>query len=698
MNHCATNDLGRFNRRHFLRAATAASTAFAVPWTVPASVFGGHAPSTRIHVGCIGAGNQTTVDLPAFLRNKDVQVVAICDVNRASHGYRDEQQYLGREPQQRFINDYYARETGIDPYQGCAAYSDFRELLACDDIDAVMLVVPDQWHAYMTVAACRAGKDIYCEKPLSLTVHDGQIMTQAVRQYERILQTGSQYRSSPEVRHGCELVLNGRIGQLKTIRTRIALNNKVGPGPGWEPAPVPDGFDYPMWLGPAPDAPYHPRPLPLPVPVHPRLLGGADHQFRSALQRHRPVGPRDEPERAGGDRAGVRRLSARGELVHHGREIEVHRAVCRRRRTDLRVGRAGVRVPVRGDRGLGRVRLRRVADAPRIAPGIPDRTAGNPLAAQRAAGAIEQLARLHHRPRAKLPQRGHDATGSDRAGRNRPPHGQFVPSRQHRAAAQPHAPLGSRSGGLSGRRAGQRDVTASSAHPLGNAGNIAAGRPETGRDWNPARVAGTVQVTCWCPLASGRSPHATNHPDSLPGIPVYREELNRATAPLTIRDPGIGHLFVRRFRRRSAARDPAGRLYRAVQRPRPDRVVRHGLGQSRRHRGVVRGGTRGQEGGRNSRSARHWTVEDGELVNDGDGPYLTTEREYGDIELLIDYRTVPKADSGIYLRGLLKFRSGTTPTRRSINIGAGLGVRRTVEQQPRRAGQGSPGAGRSAAG
>ncbi len=247
----------RLDRRSFLRTAAAASATVAAPWAVPASVFGANAPGNRITIGCIGAGNQTTVDLPAFLRNDDAQVVAICDVNRASHGYRDEKQYLGREPQQKMINDYYAEKKGAGQYKGCDAYADFREVITRDDIDAVMIVVPDQWHACMTVMACKAGKDIYCEKPLSLTVRDGQIMTQAVRKYKRILQTGSQYRSAPEARRACELVLNGRIGQLKTIKTIIALNNKVGPGPGWKPMPVPEGFDYQTWLGPAPQAPYH---------------------------------------------------------------------------------------------------------------------------------------------------------------------------------------------------------------------------------------------------------------------------------------------------------------------------------------------------------------------------------------------------------------------------------------------------------
>lgn len=245
-------------RRDFLRT-TAAVTAAAlgVPSLVPSSAFGANAPSNRLNIACIGAGNQTTVDLPAFLANDDVQMVAICDVNRASHGYRDEAQFLGREPQQKFINEHYARKKGLGQYQGCEAYSDFRDVLARKDVDAVLIVVPDHWHALVTVLAAKAGKDIYCEKPLSLTVRDGQRMIQAVRKYRRILQTGSQYRSSPTVRHACELVLNGRIGQLKSIRTYLALNNKVGPGPGWQPMPVPDGFDYDFWLGPAPLAPYH---------------------------------------------------------------------------------------------------------------------------------------------------------------------------------------------------------------------------------------------------------------------------------------------------------------------------------------------------------------------------------------------------------------------------------------------------------
>ena len=109
----------------------------------------------------------------------------------------------------------------------------------------------------MTIAAAKAGKDIYCEKPLSLTVEQGRAMVKAVQQYNRILQTGSQHRSGPSSRLACELVRNGRIGRLERITTTVPVNNAVDPGPGWKPMPVPEGFDYETWLGPAPLAPYH---------------------------------------------------------------------------------------------------------------------------------------------------------------------------------------------------------------------------------------------------------------------------------------------------------------------------------------------------------------------------------------------------------------------------------------------------------
>jgi len=250
-NPSATNP--RLSRRRFM---TAAGASLAVPYLVPRSVLGAAAPSNRIHVGMIGAGNQSRADLPGVMNHDDVQVLAVCDVNRGSHGYSRPEHFLGREPVRDKVDQYYAKKTGSDTYKGCAAVADFREVLGRDDIDAVVVTLPDHWHALATVMACRAGKDVYCQKPMSLTVDDGRQMVKAVRQHKRILQTGSQYRSNPVVRRVCELVRNGRIGQVKKA-TAIVNTSGPGPGPDWQPMPVPDGFDYNTWLGPAPEAPYH---------------------------------------------------------------------------------------------------------------------------------------------------------------------------------------------------------------------------------------------------------------------------------------------------------------------------------------------------------------------------------------------------------------------------------------------------------
>lgn len=248
----------RPTRRDFLRTtAAAASAAVSAPWVVPSSVLGANPPSNRINLGVIGCGNQSTVDLPNFLRNDDVQVVAVCDVNTASYGYQHESQYLGREPAKKQVEAFYAEKQASGTYKGCDAYNDFREVLSRGDVDAVAIITPDHWHGVMVSTAAAAGKDIWCQKPLSLTIRQGQEMIKAVRKHKVLLQTGSQFRSSPANRHASELVRNGRIGKLQRIQTFLAWNNFTGPGPGWQPMPVPPGFDYETWLGPAPSAPYH---------------------------------------------------------------------------------------------------------------------------------------------------------------------------------------------------------------------------------------------------------------------------------------------------------------------------------------------------------------------------------------------------------------------------------------------------------
>lgn len=253
------------SRRGLLRgAACAAAAAWGVPTIVPSSVLGAFAPSNRINVAFIGIGTQSGALLPAFLGHQDVQIVAVCDVNTASkgYGYRSGGGFAGgkhmggRKPGQQRVNAHYAEKTGSATYQGCDAYNDFRDVLARDDVDAVVLAVPDHWHSTMTVLAAEAGKDIYCEKPLSLTIADGRQMVDAVRKHKRVLQTGSMYRSRPFSRFACELVRNGRIGQIKRVLTSME-RGRGGPGPGWKPMPILEGLDYNLWLGPAPEAPYH---------------------------------------------------------------------------------------------------------------------------------------------------------------------------------------------------------------------------------------------------------------------------------------------------------------------------------------------------------------------------------------------------------------------------------------------------------
>jgi predicted dehydrogenase len=244
-------------RRQFLSGVGRAGAALAAFSIVPARVLGAHAPSTRINVAVIGTGNQGTPDMQLFLTEDDVQVVAVCDVNRASGGYRNADQFLGREPARKLVDAYYAGQTRSGAYRSCAAYLDFREVLARPDVDAVVIVVPDHWHRVMTVMAAEAGKDIYCEKPLSLTVADGRAMVAAVRRYGVVLQTGSHERSRRQTRFAVELARSGRLGQLRKITAVVGPWNKSGPESGWQPTPVPEGFDYERWLGPAPWAPYH---------------------------------------------------------------------------------------------------------------------------------------------------------------------------------------------------------------------------------------------------------------------------------------------------------------------------------------------------------------------------------------------------------------------------------------------------------
>ena len=252
--------MAQMNRRRFLKtSATVAASVVVLPQVVPSSVLGADAPSDRITMGFIGVGNQGTGDMRGFLQDGRVQVVAVCDVNKESRGYWSNG-LGGREPARRIVNQFYAKKTGQTDYKGCEAYEDFRDLLARSDIDAVETALPDHWHAIPVIAAAKAGKDIYGQKPLSLTVADGRAMANAVKRYGRIFQCGSQQRSESGFRRVCELVRNGRIGKLQSVECGLpgGTPDYVGTKPSKQPAPVPEGFNYDMWLGPAPEAPYCP--------------------------------------------------------------------------------------------------------------------------------------------------------------------------------------------------------------------------------------------------------------------------------------------------------------------------------------------------------------------------------------------------------------------------------------------------------
>ena len=243
------------NRRAFLQAA-------AVPQIVPAAALGKEgkvSPNNRVTMAVIGTGNQGTNDLFGLLRDERVQVVAVCDVNRESPGYWDGR-IGGREPARQIVEWNYARDRRSGTFRGCAAYEDFRKVIERKDIDALLIALPDHWHSIPVIQAARAGKDIYGEKPLSLTIGEGRAMSDAVRQHKRVFQTGSQQRSDPRFRKACELVRNGRIGKLQTVRCGLpgGTPDLARIGDRKDPEPVPEGFHYQMWLGPAPDAPYSP--------------------------------------------------------------------------------------------------------------------------------------------------------------------------------------------------------------------------------------------------------------------------------------------------------------------------------------------------------------------------------------------------------------------------------------------------------
>ncbi|MBN2137190.1 MAG: Gfo/Idh/MocA family oxidoreductase [Sedimentisphaerales bacterium] len=223
-------------RRSFLRKTAAiAGSAAALPAIVPASVFGADAPSNNIVMGAVGVGSQGTGDMQGFLSKSEVRMLAVCDVDR---NHRDRAKGLC---DRKYGN------------KDCKTYLDFRELIARGDLDAVMIAVPDHWHALPAIAAANAGLDIHAQKPFARSIREGRAICDAVARYGRVWQTGSQQRSDYNFRRACELVINGRIGKVLEIEVGLPTGGGTGVK---QTAPVPEGLDWNWWLGPAPWVPY----------------------------------------------------------------------------------------------------------------------------------------------------------------------------------------------------------------------------------------------------------------------------------------------------------------------------------------------------------------------------------------------------------------------------------------------------------
>ena len=236
------------SRRNFLKTSTMAAAGVAaggiiLPTIVPASVFGKNAPSNRINIAQIGYGRMGSGDLAVTMNNTDLcRCIAVCDLD-------SKRAALGKQ----FIEKFYAGKTGSQNYIDVKMYDDYREMLMNKDIDAVVISTPDHWHAQAAIESALAGKDIYLQKPTSLTIKEGRQLSDVIHRTNRILQIGSQQRSDPSFKRGCELVRNGRIGKLHTIY--IGLPGDPSGNVEIE-MPVPANLNYDMWLGSTPSVFY----------------------------------------------------------------------------------------------------------------------------------------------------------------------------------------------------------------------------------------------------------------------------------------------------------------------------------------------------------------------------------------------------------------------------------------------------------
>ena len=244
------------NRRAFLRASATAATVCVAPTIIPAHALGADGsvtPSDRITVGMIGIGRQCLAyNLPFFMSQPDCEVVALCDVDR----------WRLEVTEERTASYYGEKKNRCPKIPSCPRYVDFREVLDRKDVDAVMISTPDHWHVPMSVLAVKAGKDVSCEKPLARSIAEGRLLSDLVTKHKRVFRTDSEFRSIKQFHQAVELVRNGRIGKLHTIRTTVPMGESNSPP--FVAMPVPEELNYDLWQGPAQVRPYteqrvHPR-------------------------------------------------------------------------------------------------------------------------------------------------------------------------------------------------------------------------------------------------------------------------------------------------------------------------------------------------------------------------------------------------------------------------------------------------------
>jgi predicted dehydrogenase len=224
-------------------SVVASSTIIAIPTIVPSSVFGKSAPSNKIQIGQIGCGRiATSHDMTEIFNYDQARYIAVCDLDKNR-----------KDAGKKLVENAYSKQTGQDNYLDVKMYDDYHELLLNKDIDAVVISTPDHWHSQPAIEAALAGKDIYLQKPTSLTITEGRLLSDIVHRQGVILQVGTQQRSSEQFRRAAELVRNGRIGKVHTVK--IGLPGDPS-GPTFEEMPVPDNLNFDMWLGSTPEIPY----------------------------------------------------------------------------------------------------------------------------------------------------------------------------------------------------------------------------------------------------------------------------------------------------------------------------------------------------------------------------------------------------------------------------------------------------------